>query len=127
MTTMTKTNSPGPATSLSARSAATPRTEKGKDAPVQSGQSVRILVLRNRHGLHHRPAMLLINTLKDFNCCISAEVGGYAVDGRSIFGLLSLAAGPGSEFTFTASGRDATAALDALQLLFETDFSAAYA
>jgi phosphocarrier protein len=126
MSTLTKTSSPALATSLSARPAAVPRTEKGKGAPVQSGQSVRVLVLHNRFGLHHRPAMLLISTLKDFNCCVSAEVGGFKVDARSIFGLLGLAAGPGSEFTFTATGKDASAALDALQLLFDTDFSAAY-
>jgi phosphocarrier protein len=126
MTTMTKTNAPGAATLSPPPPVASPRGEKGKGGSVPAGPFRRTLVLRNRLGLHHRPAMLLINTLKDFNCCVSAEVGGFAVDGRSIFGLLSLAAGPGSEFKFTAVGKDASAALDALQLLFETNFAAAY-
>src|SRR5271166_348088 len=107
MTTMIKTHSPGPAPLSSAPPVATPLGDKGKGGSVPARSFTRALVLHNRLGLHHRPAMLLLNTLKDFNCSVSAEVSGFAVDGRDIFGLLSLAAGPGSEFTFTATGKDA--------------------
>jgi phosphocarrier protein HPr len=95
-------------------------------AVVPAGPLQRTLLLQNRQGLHHRPAMLLINTIKEFNCSVSVEVDGFVVDGRNIIGLLSLAAGPGSKFAFTATGEDAIKALDALERLFERNFAAAY-
>jgi phosphotransferase system HPr (HPr) family protein len=70
--------------------------------------------------------MLLIKTLYKFRSSVSVEVDGFIVDGRNILGLLSLAAGPGSKFTFTANGEDANEALDALQRVFEHNFAAAY-
>jgi phosphotransferase system HPr (HPr) family protein len=70
--------------------------------------------------------MLLVNTLKDFKCSVRVEVDGFTADSRDIFGLLSLAAGPGSKFTFTATGKDAGEALDALQRVFDCNFAAAY-
>ncbi len=86
----------------------------------------RTLLLRNRRGLHFRPAALLAETLKSFACSTSVENGSAVADGRSIFGLMSLAAGAGSRLTFTACGKEAKEALEEVQRLFETDFALAY-
>jgi phosphocarrier protein HPr len=105
---------------------ATPSTKPDASGTAPAGPQRRTLLLQNRQGLHHRPAMLLIKTLKRFHSPVSVEVDGFIVDGRNILGLLSLAAGPGSKFTFTATGEDANEALDALQRVFEHNFAAAY-
>jgi phosphotransferase system HPr (HPr) family protein len=82
--------------------------------------------LRNLHGLHARPAAFLLWTLLKFDCTVSVECGGHCVNGRSILGLMSLAAGYGSRLTFRAEGREATRALAAVKELFGTNFEGAY-
>lgn len=86
----------------------------------------RALVLRNRLGLHARPAALLVKTLQDFQASVHVLCDGETANARSILGLLSLAAGYGSKLTFTASGPDAGSALEAVQHLFDTNFQEAY-
>src|ERR1017187_5106905 len=78
--------------------------------------------LRNPHGLHARPAALLVRTLMEFDCTVTVECGGYSVNGRSILGLMSLAAGYESRLTFRAEGREASRALAAVKDLFGTNF-----
>ena len=82
--------------------------------------------LHNPHGLHARPAAFLLWTLMKFDCTVSVECGGHAVNGRSILGLMSLAAGYESRLTFTADGREASWALAATKDLFGTNFEGAY-
>lgn len=84
------------------------------------------LVLLNRQGLHCRPASLLVKTLGDFNCNVTVESGGTLVDGRSILGLLSLAAGYGTRLTFVVSGPEAMEAMVVIRTLFESNFAGAY-
>ncbi|HTQ50104.1 MAG TPA: HPr family phosphocarrier protein [Candidatus Acidoferrales bacterium] len=84
------------------------------------------LVLLNRQGLHCRPAALFVKTLADFNCKMTVECRGVQVDGRSILGLLSLAAGYGTRLTFVASGPDAEVAMTAIRHLFADNFAGAY-
>lgn len=86
----------------------------------------RTLVLRSRNGLHARPAALLINRLRPFACAITAETADAKADARSLLGLLGLAAGYGTRLAFTAVGKDAAPAMEALQRLFDTNFSEAY-
>jgi phosphotransferase system HPr (HPr) family protein len=83
-------------------------------------------ILRNPHGLHARPAGLVVGMLKEFDCTVTIECGGHSVDGRSILGLLCLAAGYESRLTFNARGREAARALGAMKDLFGTNFEGTY-
>ena len=83
-------------------------------------------VLQSRHGLHCRPASLLIKQLKDFDCNVLVAGNGAVANGRSIIGLLTLAAGYGTKLTFTVTGPDAVAAMGIIQNLFANNFTDAY-
>jgi len=103
-----------------------PASSKWKPAQGTSPGITETFSLRNPHGLHARPAALLVRTLTEFDCIITVECGGYSVNGRSILGLLCLAAGYGSRLTFIARGREASRALAAVKNLFATNFENAY-
>lgn len=96
--------------------------------PVQTGAAPvrQTFVLHNRHGLHCRPAALLIKKLKDFDCKVLVAGNGAVANGRSIIGLLTLAAGYGTKLTLTMTGPDAEAAMRVIRLLFENNFTDAY-
>ena len=86
----------------------------------------RTLTLHNRLGLHARPSALMVKTLRNFDCEVTAESGGEIANAKSILGLLSLAAGYGSILTFTATGDDAAKALEEVAKLFASRFEEAY-
>ncbi|MEK9751831.1 MAG: HPr family phosphocarrier protein [Rhodospirillaceae bacterium] len=74
----------------------------------------------NQRGLHARAAAKFATLAGTFEANITVSKGGQTVSGRSIMGLMMLAAGIGSEVTLTAEGPDAGAALDAIcQLIAE--------
>jgi phosphocarrier protein HPr len=74
----------------------------------------------NQRGLHARAAAKFATLAGTFEANITVSKGGQTVSGRSIMGLMMLAAGIGSEVTLTAEGPDAEAALDAIcQLIAE--------
>ena len=79
-------------------------------------------VIGNRLGLHARAAAKFVEAASAFDCEINVEKGGQSVSGKSILGLMMLAAGPGSEVALHAEGADASAALDALVRLIEERF-----
>lgn len=68
----------------------------------------------NQRGLHARAAAKFATLAGEFEAEISVSKGGQTVSGRSIMGLMMLAAGIGSEVTLSAKGPDAEAALDAI-------------
>jgi phosphocarrier protein HPr len=76
----------------------------------------------NRAGLHARPAAELVKTAGRFRSEIHVEKGGLQVNGKSIMGVLMLAAEQGSTLRFTASGPDADEALIALAELVRQGF-----
>lgn len=86
----------------------------------------RTFVMKSILGLHARPSSLIVKTLQTYECQVTVACGDATVEAGSIFGLLSLAAGYDSRMTFSAAGRDATKALDAIQHLFDTNFEEAY-
>lgn len=65
------------------------------------------IVLRNKYGLHARPATLIAQTAKHFQSQITLSKDGVEVDAKSIFGMLTLAAECGSALTIRAEGPDA--------------------
>ena len=76
----------------------------------------------NKLGIHARPAAMFVKTANRFNCDIFVEKDGEKVNGKSIMGLMMLAAGPGSKLTVHAHGHDASQALAELETLIERKF-----
>ena len=82
----------------------------------------RILTIRNRAGMHARPAALLVKTASAFASRIFIEKDGERVNGKSIMGVITLGATYQSQLKVIAEGPDELAALDALERLFENRF-----
>lgn len=68
----------------------------------------------HRQGLHARPAALFVQLAKRFTSKVTVKKGRKIVDGKSIMGLLTLAAGPGARIAIIADGPDADEALAGL-------------
>ena len=81
------------------------------------------LEIKNRLGLHARAAALIVQTIAKFDAEITVTKDDQTVNGKSILGLMMLAAGPGSVIDVTAQGPDAQAALDAITALVEARFN----
>ena len=84
--------------------------------------ATRRLLIVNERGLHARAAAKFVATAGSFTSEIIVDKDGTSVSGRSIMGLMMLAAGPGSTITVSAAGSDAGAALDALASLVGNRF-----
>ncbi len=78
--------------------------------------------VRNRMGLHARPAALIVQTANKFPCEVTLEKDGQNVNGKSIMGVLMLAATQGSIITVRTEGSDAEPALKALGELVQAGF-----
>jgi len=76
----------------------------------------------NRAGMHARPAAMLVKLAGSFSSAIHVEKDGLQVNGKSIMGVLMLAAEQGSTLRFTAVGDDAEDALRALTDLVRRGF-----
>jgi phosphocarrier protein HPr len=93
------------------------------EAPVGDSINVkRRFIVTNRLGLHAQPAAMLVQTNSRFKSDITIERSGQSVDGKSILGILALAAEKGAELTITARGPDATKVMEQIALLFERKF-----
>ena len=77
----------------------------------------------NKLGIHARPAALFVKVASKFKCDISVERDGETINGKSIMGLMMLAAGQGSKLTITAEGVDAEQAIHELDQLFQLKFN----
>ena len=83
-------------------------------APVPDGALVREVRIVNRKGLHARASAKFVQTVERFGSEVAVTRCGETVGGRSIMGLLTLAAAQGTLITVTAVGEDAGACLDAI-------------
>jgi len=79
-------------------------------------------VIANKLGMHARPAALFVKTAHRFSSQVLVEKDGEIVNGKSIMGLMMLAAGPGSKITVAADGDDASKAVAELELLLKRKF-----
>jgi phosphocarrier protein HPr len=79
-------------------------------------------LVANKLGIHARPAAMFVKTANRFACDIFVEKDGEKVNGKSIMGLMMLAAGPGSKLTVHAQGQDASQALAELEILIKRKF-----
>lgn len=82
----------------------------------------RSLTIKNRLGLHARAAALLMQTASKFQADVQVSKDGQSVDGKSILGLMMLAAAQGSQIAVAIDGVDADAALEAITELVEHGF-----
>lgn len=69
------------------------------------------IIVTNEQGLHARPAALFVQTANKFNSSVNVQKGKQVVDGKSIMGILMLAAECGAEILIIAEGEDAHAAI----------------
>ena len=82
----------------------------------------RELQVTNKLGIHARPAAMFVKTANRFSCDILVEKDGEKVNGKSIMGLMMLAAGPGSKLTIHANGPDASKAIAEIEGLLKRKF-----
>lgn len=72
------------------------------------------ITIKNKLGLHARPAALFVQTANKYDCDITVKKGAEEVNGKSIMGIMMLAAGKGDVIHIKAEGDDADKALDEL-------------
>ncbi|PZQ80922.1 MAG: HPr family phosphocarrier protein [Ancylobacter novellus] len=82
----------------------------------------RELPIVNKRGLHARASAKFVHTVERYDADIRVTRCGETVSGTSIMGLMMLAAAPGTTILVEASGREAQAALDALDALVADRF-----
>lgn len=87
-----------------------------------SNETVRILKITNKRGLHARASAKFVKCAEQFDANIIVSKDGHIVGGTSIMGLMMLAASNGCEIHVTAHGGQADAALNALADLIDDKF-----
>lgn len=80
------------------------------------------LIVKNRAGIHARPAALIAQTANKFSCEISLEKDSSVVNAKSIMGVITMAAGYNTVLTLKADGSDEKEAVEAITQLFESKF-----
>jgi phosphocarrier protein HPr len=83
------------------------------------------LVVHNKMGIHARPAAMIVRITNKFKADVFVEKDDEQVNGKSIMGLMMLAAGKGSKVKFLATGDDAPQMLGELEQLFARKFDEA--
>jgi phosphocarrier protein len=78
--------------------------------------------IKNKLGLHARAAAKLVHVAARFRCDIKIRKGDEEVDGKSILGILLLAAGRGTMITIKANGEDEGDAVHAIEALINAKF-----
>ena len=82
----------------------------------------KLLTVRNRAGIHARPAALIAQTANKFASEVLMEKDGTVVNAKPIMGVITIAAGYNTAVTVKAEGADAEEAVKALETLFENKF-----
>jgi phosphocarrier protein len=82
----------------------------------------RKLIIQNKMGLHARPAAMFVELASKYDSDVTLQKDGIEVSGKSIMGVLMLAAERGSEIILTVNGKDEEFAADALTGLLEGKF-----
>ena len=83
---------------------------------------IQTLTIRNKLGLHARAAALLVKTANHYTADVMIEKDGIEVNGKSIMGILMLAASKGTKITLKMEGKDANQAMEALRQLIDNKF-----
>lgn len=94
----------------------------GQYNSVEDGTLERVVTIVNKRGLHARAAARFVKLAGQFDANIMVTHKDTSVSGRSIMGLMMLAAAPGSEVRLRATGPQAEAALAAIAALIAAKF-----
>jgi len=79
------------------------------------------IVIKNKQGLHARPAALFVQIANKFDSDVTVSKGKAKVNGKSIMGIMMLEAGRGSRITIITKGEDAQQAITELENLLLSD------
>lgn len=82
----------------------------------------KILTVKNRAGIHARPATLIAQMANKFTSEITLEKDSIVVNAKSIMGVITMAAGYNTTMTLKVDGPDESEAASAIENLFETKF-----
>lgn len=82
----------------------------------------RTIHITNPHGLHARPCLAIVNTVRRYHAQVTVRKNGQTADAASILDLMSLGATQGTELVLAAKGPDAQQALNALAHLLANEF-----
>jgi len=96
---------------------------KRKTSDGSSSKIVREIPIVNRLGLHARPAAMFVRIASKFRCEVWVAKEGEEVNGKSIMGLMMLAAGQGSKLMIRCEGPDADQAISEIEELIKSRFN----
>ncbi len=96
-----------------------------KTESTAAPQLIKELLVQNKMGIHARPAAMIVRITNKFKADVFVEKDDEQVNGKSIMGLMMLAAGKGSKVKFLATGEDAAQLLAELEALFAKKFDEA--
>ena len=82
----------------------------------------REVTVTNRAGLHTRPASMIVKTASEFEAEFFIHKDGYEINGKSIIGVMTLAAEQGADLMLIFDGPDEANAAEALTKLFKDGF-----
>ncbi|MFV1981798.1 MAG: HPr family phosphocarrier protein [Rhodothermia bacterium] len=89
---------------------------------MTSQRVVREVVVANRAGIHTRPASMLVRAAARYEADFYIYKDGFEINGKSIIGVMTLAAEQGARLTLVFTGDDADDAADEIEHLFEDGF-----
>jgi phosphocarrier protein HPr len=93
-----------------------------KPSSASSQKVSKEVTILNRLGLHARPSAMFVKVCNRHKCDIWVERDGEQVNGKSIMGLMMLAAGQGSKLRITCEGNDAGGAIQEIEELIQRRF-----
>ena len=93
-----------------------------KSTSASSQKVSKEVTILNRLGLHARPSAMFVKVCNRHKCDIWVERDGEQVNGKSIMGLMMLAAGQGSKLRITCEGADCEKALQEIEELIQRRF-----
>jgi phosphocarrier protein len=82
----------------------------------------RTITISNRAGVHARPAAMIVELSKNFQCALYFEKDSDRINGKSIMGLLTLGAAYGAELKIIAEGEGEEEAVEKVVRLFDSKF-----
>src|SRR3954464_12071174 len=96
-----------------------------KSTPAAAKTLTKELLVQNKMGIHARPAAMIVRVTNKFKSEVLVEKDEEQVNGKSIMGLMMLAAAKGSKVKFIATGEDAPQMLTEIEALFAKKFDEA--
>lgn len=82
----------------------------------------KLLTVKNRAGIHARPAAIIAQTANKFECEVMLARDDTTINAKSIMGVITMAAGYNTVLTLRTEGTDEKEAADAIEALFNSKF-----